>query len=133
MTSEAKRAANRGNAARSTGPRTPGGKRSSSRNAIRHGLAAILPSSGVTNEVIGLAERMVGPGQKPHAAAIEAALAQLEVERARAALRAEIAYAERSPLEEALRRIELLHRYEKRFLARRRKAFAELERLRSFP
>lgn len=43
MTSPAKVEANRANAQRSTGPRTPEGKRSSSRNATRHGLLSRQP------------------------------------------------------------------------------------------
>ena len=41
MTSQARIAANRRNARRSSGPRTAAGKSSASRNAYRHGLAAI--------------------------------------------------------------------------------------------
>ena len=39
--SQARRIANRANAARSTGPRTRRGKARASRNALRHGLAAL--------------------------------------------------------------------------------------------
>jgi hypothetical protein len=42
MTSEAKIAANRRNARRSTGPRTTAGKLRFRRNALRHGLAAVV-------------------------------------------------------------------------------------------
>jgi hypothetical protein len=44
MTSQAKINANRKNAARSTGPRTPAGKSSASKNALRHGLLAKIAS-----------------------------------------------------------------------------------------
>ena len=40
MTSIARRDANRRNAQRSTGPRTPAGKATSSKNALQHGLLA---------------------------------------------------------------------------------------------
>jgi hypothetical protein len=40
MTTEKQIAANRGNARKSTGPRTLDGKRKSRRNAVRHGLTA---------------------------------------------------------------------------------------------
>jgi hypothetical protein len=47
MATEAQINANRKNATRSTGPKTPAGKKSSSRNALRHGLLAreiVLPN-----------------------------------------------------------------------------------------
>ena len=43
MTSARKTAANRKNAKKSTGPRTPAGKRTASTNALRHGVLATLP------------------------------------------------------------------------------------------
>ena len=49
---------NRRNARRSTGPRTPTGKRKSSCNAFKHGLAISAPASGA--RVKGTAELVVG-------------------------------------------------------------------------
>lgn len=43
MATEKQIAANRANAKRSTGPKTPTGKRRSSGNAFKHGLSAPLP------------------------------------------------------------------------------------------
>ena len=51
MVSPARLAANRLNARRSTGPRTPAGKAASARNAVRHGVyaaAALVPALGET-------------------------------------------------------------------------------------
>src|SRR3982750_3163985 len=50
MASEKKMAANRRNAARSTGPRTPPGTRRSSLNALRHGLTAVTVVTAFEDE-----------------------------------------------------------------------------------
>jgi hypothetical protein len=56
MTSDLKLAANRKNANKSTGPRTDEGKSRASRNALRHGLAAVnFPDDGHTEKMERLA------------------------------------------------------------------------------
>jgi hypothetical protein len=63
MTSERKIAANRRNGRRSRGPRTTAGKATSSRNALRHGLAASLPDEpAICGKVETLARAIAGPG-----------------------------------------------------------------------
>ena len=63
MTSEAKIAANRRNALRSTGPRTPNGKQRSRRNALKHGFAACtLIDPSFETEVARVAAAMHNSG-----------------------------------------------------------------------
>jgi hypothetical protein len=62
MTSEAKIAANRRNAQRSTGPRTAFAKARVRRNALRHGLAALVVGDPtVATEVARVAAAIIGP------------------------------------------------------------------------
>lgn len=62
MTSPARIAANRRNAQRSTGPRTPEGKARSSQNSLRHGLSAkTRPQSGENSAIVELARNICGP------------------------------------------------------------------------
>ena len=50
MSSQAKINANRSNACKSTGPRTPSGKAAASMNAVKHGLSARMPVIPGENE-----------------------------------------------------------------------------------
>jgi hypothetical protein len=92
MISHRKRAANRRNSARSTGPRTSAGKARSSRNALRHGLAiAVARDAAASLEVERLSTVITGGRRDPvllyHARiAAEAELEILRVRAARAAL-----------------------------------------------
>src|SRR5262245_37821883 len=84
MTSEAKIAANRRNAQRSTGPRSAAGKARSSRNAIRHGLAIPISRDATFAEGIAMLanEFCLSAGFGSQTAVI-AAEAQFEVMRVR--------------------------------------------------
>ena len=63
MTSDRQIAANRKNGRRSRGPRTAVGKASSSRNALRHGLAVmVLDEPAMCAEVESLAHAIAGNG-----------------------------------------------------------------------
>src|SRR5262249_6697149 len=63
MTSETKRAANRRNASRSTGPRSAAGKKRVSQNALRHGLAISLREDAAAQaEIERLAKLICGDG-----------------------------------------------------------------------
>jgi hypothetical protein len=63
MTSETKRAANRRNAARSSGPRSAAGKKRGSQNAVRHGLATSLhQDAAARTEIERMAKLLCGDG-----------------------------------------------------------------------
>jgi hypothetical protein len=87
MTSEKKRAANRRNAARSTGPRTAGGRKRASRNALRHGLAAALHNPAPIAGAEAMAEAICGMAASPLERdwACKIAESQLRLRRVRAA------------------------------------------------
>jgi len=78
MASERQIAANRRNAARSTGPRTAGGKLRSRRNAYRHGLTAetVITSLESTSDYQRL-EAGLFDEYRPHGAVEEALVARL--------------------------------------------------------
>jgi hypothetical protein len=143
MTSEAKVAANRRNARRSTGPRTRAGKMRVRRNALRHGLAAvILRDSGVTAEVERVALAMCGsdadPLEREQALVVaEAQITLKQIRRTRAQIverlsqsppsrrrdaRAEIPPWLADPDAPSLDQLSRLERYERHAFSRRKQA-----------
>ena len=134
MTSEAKIAANRRNAQRSTGPRTAPAKARVRRNALRHGLAAlVVGDQAVATEVGRVAAAICGPEQEPldreqSLIVAEAQVTLKRVRRARAQIMEPILLAPTrqdqlardaaSGCDQLLR----LERYERRALSRRKRA-----------
>ncbi len=117
--SQARRSANRTNAAHSTGPRTRRGKARASRNALRHGLAALRLADDA-GEATPVADLISGPENllaRDQAIIIAECCALLaRVRRARAAALERMALDELSAFE----------RYERRALSRRRRAIDAL-------
>jgi hypothetical protein len=88
MTSETKRAANRRNAARSTGPRSAASKTRASQNALRHGLAISLRHDPATRaEIERMAKLISGDGASrlKHELALVRAESEIVLRRARMA------------------------------------------------
>ncbi len=85
MASERQIAANRCNAAKSTGPRSSAAKRRVGRNAIRHGLnSKSVWNKGVQEELDKRTRRLLGDSQHPNALDRARAVAEAELEIARA-------------------------------------------------
>ena len=81
MTSEARRAANRANAQKSTGPRSLAGKARASQNARRHGLGSQVTADPLAREwIASLATALAGEGASPAVQAQAAIAAAVQVD-----------------------------------------------------
>ena len=81
MTSQRQRAANRTNAAKSTGPRTKAGRAKASQNAWRHGLATALRSEpGVVEEIERIANAIVVEAGRPDLIEYARRVAEAEID-----------------------------------------------------
>jgi type II secretory pathway component HofQ len=85
MTTERQRAANRANAAKSTGPKTRAGKTRSSQNAYRHGLSARLARDKTPEQFAKRVQDILDslPNQLDVTDVAAVASAQIDLERAR--------------------------------------------------
>jgi hypothetical protein len=146
MTSEAKIAANRHNATRSTGPRTAAGKARSRRNAFLHGLSVQRSSDDdFAVQLDELTDKFAAMAAVPREIARSAAEAQLEVTRVQ---RVKIETINRNVRQqsnrtdddlsdtvrvsiavvETISTLTAFDRYERRAISRRKKALCALER-----
>lgn len=119
-----RRAANRANAALSTGPVSAAGRRASSRNALKHGLS-VMPT-GAEARVSALAALLVaarGGDPSREEAASRLAEALLDVVRVREARHQALLLAGRPDAMPPA----VLDRYEKRALSRRRRLLRAFE------
>lgn len=130
MTSDRKIASNRKNAQRSTGPRSELGRRRSSGNALRHGLAIAIGSDpAFSKEIEALATTLArGGGQIVREFARQVAEAEFDLLRIRKLKAArfnavvgnpEAKLADYSELSESLAHLD---RYERRAFSRRKRA-----------
>jgi hypothetical protein len=116
-------AANRANSKRSTGPKTKTGRLTSSRNAFRHGLSSQSPANQANIEAI--AQALVLEGQNPDVAA-KIAPTELELLRVRCAREQMMTLLFQGCNPHQISHLAALDRYERRALAKRRRASARL-------
>ena len=130
MASEKQIKANRENAKRSTGPRSAAGKLASSRNATSHGLSISLAAdSAASTKAYKLAETLTlaRADQAQKMEALEMAQAQIQLIRVAAVRSSLIASLDlTSRLDQQVRRLAALDRYERPALKQRLRAARRL-------
>jgi hypothetical protein len=139
MTSAKAIAANRRNARSSTGPRTAAGKRKAAANSLSHGVTVSLPTDPAMGAVVRrIASVLAGPGASPARLALVTPIAEAEAELlrirdARAALinlaaagLPDCADREAEAIGGSLNTLTRLAHYERRAMARRKRALCEL-------
>ena len=105
--------ANRGNAKRSTGPKTEAGKTRSSRNSLRHGLSRPM-TSGSDCEIRAMAHEGLTEGS-------DLVRAKLELTRIRSARSALLAAFLNDPHPKLAKSLRGIDRYERKAFARQRR------------
>jgi hypothetical protein len=136
VTSLKKIAANRRNAARSTGPVTAQGKARASRNALRHGFSVpVYRASAVAADIGEIVLQLVGNAASRTEldlarAAAEAQLKLVRIRGEKQVLLEVLVSGVSSPDMQAIRRLD---RYERRAKSKRKRALRELSQLCQLP
>ena len=123
MASEQQRAANRANAKRSTGPKTPAGKLRSSRNALKHGLSALVFSPNRDREAFCSESYK---GERQHGSSMDLVQSQSTLSHIRLIRANLIAAVLEDPTVRAIKRLRSLDRYERAALRKRKKAMNDI-------
>lgn len=139
MTSAKAIAANRRNARNSTGPRRAAGKRNAAANSLRHGVTgSLLADPAMGAAVRRIASALAGPGASPARLALVMPIAEAEAELLRirnaratwinlaAAQLPQNADCEIEAIGLSLTTLGRLDRYERRAMARRKRALCDL-------
>jgi hypothetical protein len=140
MVSIRKREANRRNAQKSTGPRSPTGRTRASRNALKHGLAAASRDPGVASMLSELVNELLIEYETSQEVALELlAILEAEIDLLRARqIRAMLLQRLQGMIEDTLFKgdittlldhISRADRYERRALSRRKFAVRDLSRI----
>jgi hypothetical protein len=130
MSSELQIEANRKNAKKSRGPKSVAGKKKSSRNALRHGLARTLTSKASAPDSLESLIRAYLGDSATAGAAVVIARAKTDIIRVREVRISMLADLLKSPQGATVKRLRGLDRYERAALAKQKRALRDCKKWR---